>query len=236
MPSTTTLANTINGVKAFIEQQPVDVNGMDPALSSANLVKQVILMPPLAWPFNRSQVNFSTSTQDYTVSGLTDFGFLEGGSVQVSTDIKPWALEVKIVMEADASSARPRFVSPLIDDGQGNITFRLMPAIDPSKTAAVNLFYQRKAPPMLSMAALWAPIPDDKMYMPQWGFLAMMSLIGYDARFNEYNAKFITSVLASQGGLSATEKALFAANWNRALSSTQSIQLETQERFKARQT
>ena len=236
MPSSITLANTINGIKAFIEQQPVDVNGMEPALSAANLIKQVILMAPLAWPFNRAQVNYSTSTQDYTVSGLTDFGFLEGGSVQLSTDSKPWALEVKIVMETDQSNARPRFVSPLIDDGMGNITFRIMPAPDPTKVTAVNLFYQRKARQMLSMAALWSPIPDDKVYMPQWGFLAMMSLIGNDARFNEYNAKFITSVLASQGGLSATEKALFAANWNRALSSTQSIQLENQERFKARQT
>jgi hypothetical protein len=235
MPSTITIAVAINGLKAYIEQQPVLVNGFEPALSGANLVKQVILGPPMSWPWNRSSLSFTTSSQDWTVSGLNDYGFLEGGSVQEDGGT-PWALQVQNTMETDNSSARPQFVAPFMDDGFGNITFRLIPAPDPELTYDVNLFYQRKATPIVSIASLFDPIPDDKFYMPQWGFLAMMSLIGNDARFNEYNAKFITSVLGAQGGLSEMQKALFAANWNRALSTAQAVGLATSERYKARET
>jgi hypothetical protein len=235
MPSTITLAISINGLKAFIEQQPTLINGMEPALSSANLIKQTMLGPPMAWPWNRGSVTYTTGVQDWTVSGLNDFGFLEGGSVQEGEG-KPWALQVKNTMEYDQSDARPQYISHFGDDGQGNVTFRLIPAPDPDLTYTVNLFYQRQARPMLSLASPWNPIPDDKYYMPQWGLLAMMSLIGNDSRFNEYNAKFITSVLAHQGGLSDTEKALFAANWTRALATAQSTQLSTSERYRARET
>ena len=98
-----------------------------------------------------------------------------------------------------------------------------------------TLLYQRRAPQLLSLAYTWAPVPDDKVYMPMWGFLAMMSLIGNDARFNEYNSKFITSVLSNQGGLSDLERNIFIGNWMRVQSQVQSTQLATQERFKARE-
>ena len=233
MPSTITIQNTVNFALPFLEMQPFLIIGMEPALGSANLVLQTILGPPFAWPFNRKIINFTTAVQDSQQSGLQDFGFLEGGSVQPSGGGKPYEIAVKQLLHIDASQARPQWCAPFLDDGTGNITFRLTPSPDQSYT--VTLPYQRRAPILMSMAMTWSPLPDDKNYIAQWGFLAMMSLIGNDARFNEYNSKFITTLLAAQGGLTEMEKNIFLANWTRVMSQLQSTQLGTQERYKTRE-
>lgn len=233
MASTITVQNTINWSAAFLEQQPVLVNGQEPALGSANLVLQTILGAPFAWPFNRGIISFTTLNQDTTQSGLSDFGFLEGGSAQPVTGGKSWEVAVKNFLNIDVNQARPQWCSPFIDDGAGNITFRLTPA--PDTGYIVVLPYQRRAPILLSLAYSWAPLPDDKNYIAQWGFLALMSLIGNDARFNEYNQKFITALLAAQGGLTDLERNVFLANWTRVMSQLQSTQLGTAERYKARE-
>lgn len=232
MPSTITISATCSWAAAFLEQQPLLINGMEPALGSANLVLQTILGPPFAWPFNRKIIMFDTSAQDSTQSGLNDFGFLEGGTVKPPGG-KPFEIAVKQILHTDASQARPQWCAPYIDDGAGNITFRLTPSPDQNYT--VVLPYQKRAPILMSLAYTWAPLPDDKNYIAQWGFLAMMSLIGNDARFNEYNAKFTMSLLAAQGGLTDMERNIFLANWTRVLSQLQSTQMGTQERYRARE-
>jgi hypothetical protein len=128
MASTVTIQNTLSWELPFLEQQPQLINGLEPALSSAQLVLDTILGPPFAWPWNRGITSFTTANQDYTINGLTHFGFLEGGSVTATaTGGKPMAVAVKHFLELDANSARPTHASPYIDDGAGNITFRLMP-------------------------------------------------------------------------------------------------------------
>jgi hypothetical protein len=232
MANTLTLRNTLNWCAAFLEQQPVLINGMEPALSSANLVLQTTLGPPFAWPFNRSVLNFVSTGQDYVAGGLNDFGFLEGGSVAPPAG-NPFEVAVRGVLQLEGNTARPNFVSELTDDGAGNITFRLNPT--PAVESSVTLLYQKKAPIMQSMAYTWFPFPDEKNYVPQWGFLSLMSLITNDARFNAYNQKFITSLLAQHGGLTALERNIFLANWTAVLKEVQSAQLGTAERFKARE-
>ncbi len=233
MASNQTLQNTINWASSYLEQQPVLVNGIEPAVSSANLILQTILGPPFQWPWNRGALTYTTATQDFALA-VADFGFLEGGTVQAESGGKPWEISVKQVLHVDNSSARPQYCSPFIDDGAGNITFRLTPA--PDQAYVVTLPYQRKAPTIYSMGSSWTPLPDEKNYLARWGFLAMMSLIGADARFNEYNSKFVTALLGQQGGLSEMERNIFLANWTRVLSQLQSNQLGTTERYKARET
>ena len=232
MASTVTLQSTVNWALPFLEQQPLAINGMEPALSSANLVLQTMLGPPFAWAWNRKMISYTSNGQDYQAI-LSDFGFLEGGTVQAVTGGKAWEISVRNLLLVDAQSARPAFVSPLIDDGMGNITFRLSPA--PDQGYNVVLPYQRKPPQLMSFGYTWSPVPDEKNYICQWGFLSLMSLIGNDARFSEYNIKFITALLAAQGGLSEMEKNIFLANWTRVMQNLQSSQLGTQERFKARE-
>lgn len=209
------------------------INGQEPALGSANLVLQTILGPPFAWPFNRKIISFTTTEQDSQQSGLSDFGFLEGGSVQPTGGGKPYEIAVKQMLHIDASQARPQWCAPFLDDGAGNITFRLTPSPDQQYT--ITLPYQRRAPILMSVGFTWSPLPDDKNYIAQWGFLALMSLIGNDARFNEYNSKFVTSLLAAQGGLTDMERNIFLANWTRVMSQLQGTQLGTQERYKSRE-
>jgi hypothetical protein len=176
---------------------------------------------------------FSSATQDNQVTGLTNWGFLEGGTVQPASGGKSWELQVKLLLHSDQSNARPVYCGPLLDDGAGNITFRFSPSPDQNYNA--KLIYQRGAPRIQSLAYTWAPVPDDIVYVPMWGFLAMMSLIGNDARFNEYNQKFVTAVLSNQGGLTDLERNIFIGNWMRVSSQIMSTQLATQERFKARE-
>ncbi len=233
MPSTITVQATINWSQAFLEQQPLLINGMEPALGSANLILQTILGPPFAWPWNRGIITYSTDEQDFMQSGLGNFGFLEGGTVQPSDGGKAFEIAVKNVLHVDTNKARPQWCSPYIDDGAGNITFRFTPKPDQRYNAV--LAFQRRAPILMSLGTTWAPLPDDKHYLAQWGFLAMMSLIGNDARFGEYNQKFVTGLLAAQGGLTDLERNIFLANWTRVLSQMQGTQLATAERYKARE-
>jgi hypothetical protein len=233
MPSTITVQSTITWSLSFLEQQPVLINGLEPAIGSANLVLQTILGPPFTWPWNRRILTFSSSDQDSQQSGLSDFGFLEGGTVQPTAGGKAFELSVKQMLHVDASQARPQYCAPFLDDGAGNITFRFTPSPDQEYTAILP--YQRRAPLIMSVAMTWAPVPDDKNYICQWGFLALMSLIGNDARFNEYNSKFMTTLLAAQGGLTDMERNIFLANWTRVMSQLQGTQLGTQERFRARE-
>lgn len=233
MASSFTIQQTVNWSLSYLEQQPLEINGMNPALDSANLVIQTICGPPLSWPWNRGFVAYSSANQDFQQVGLNDFSFLEGGTV-AGADGKPWQVQVKMLLLDDASPARPQYCSPLIDDGAGNITFRLHPK--PDQAYSVVLPYQKKPPLLQSLAYTWAPVPDQNYYLCQWGFLAMMSLIGNDARFNEYNIKFITAILGSQGGLTNMERNIFLANWTRVMAQLQSSQLETAESYKARQT
>lgn len=233
MASTVTIAATQNFCLAFLEQQPTLINGLEPALSAANLVLETMLGPPFVWPFNRGNLSFSTSAQDYQAS-LPDYGFLEGGTVQPVSGGTPWSIQVKNYLDFDQSATRPVHCSPLLDDGKGNITFRLHPA--PDTDYNVSLLYQRRAPQIQSMAYTWTPVPDQRSYICQWGFLSLMSLIGNDARFGAYNSKFITSLLGAQGGLTEMERNIFLANWTRVTSQLQASQLETAERFKARET
>lgn len=232
MSNSLTIQNTINWCSAFLEQQPVKINGMEPAVSSATLILSTMLGPPFAWAWNRSAINYTVTSQDFTQTGLTDFGFLEGGTVTPPTGT-PFSIQVRTVLDSETQSARPLFCAPLIDDGAGNITFRLNPA--PTSGSAVKLLYQRKAPIVQSLAQTWYPVPDEKNYICQWGFLSLMSLIGNDARFNAYNQKFITSLLSAHGGLNAMERNIFLTNWTAVLKDLQAANLSTNERFKARE-
>lgn len=234
MASSITVQNTVSWALPFLEMQPLEIVGMEPALSSATMILQTMLGPPFAWAWNRAFITYQTNGADSTQAGLSKFGHLEGGTVQPLTGGNAWEVEVKNLLLADVQQARPKFISPLIDDGMGNITFRLTPS--PDQGYQVTLIAQNKAPVVMSLAQTWAPVPDERNYVCQWGFLSLMSLIGADARFNEYNAKFITSLLGAQGGLSDLERNIFLANWTRVLNQVQGNQLSVAERYKARET
>ena len=70
MAATLSLANTVAWSKSFIANlDPSVVTGNEPAVTSANLVKQTILGPPFIWRWNRVNTGFvaASGIQDYVL-------------------------------------------------------------------------------------------------------------------------------------------------------------------------
>lgn len=148
------------------------------------------------------------------VSGSYSLAWIETSSVQDTNGNNPpgWKeMESKISLGLDGRQARPNNVAAQLDDGLGNITFRLMPT--PDKAYPVVLTLQQKPPLFTKLNQTWAPIPDEYSHIYNWGFLSLMWLFADDPRFQMANSKFVGSLLATNTGLSDTEKSIFLQNW-----------------------
>jgi len=154
------------------------------------------------------------------VSTSFDFGFIETSSVQDPTNTfkgtttpKWYPLESKICLELDSSNTtRPRTIAAQADDGNGGITFRLMPVPDIAYPVAITI--QEKPPVFDSLFQTWAPIPDEYSRIYNWGFLALFYLYSDDPRYGAANQKFISQLLSVNEGLTETERNVFLGNWN----------------------
>lgn len=228
MASTRNLQATIRWALPFINFQPVEITGNEPVLECANMIMQTILGPPFCWAWNRGVVtiNCLVSIQDY-LQNVADFGFIEGGSVAYpdGSDVKE--LEVSRVLSSSVDQERPANVASQADDNAGNITFRFMGPPDKNYTAV--LFYQRKAPPMTSLASLWSPIPDHLSYISNWGLLAMLAILNKDNRFPIFNDKFLSHLLGAQEGLDEMARNLFLSNWLQVTRAVEQSQLKVQQ-------
>jgi len=200
----TTLTQTINWAQAFVRLQPLTgVGGVDnePAITTANNVKQAILS--FAWPWNRNSVSFTTTagTQDYTVS-VADYGFPEKASVSGSSGM--FAIDISLVLHDSTDQGRPAHIAPQLDDGQGNITFRLYPVPDAAYT--VKLIYQKSATLFGTPSDYWSPIPDRLAYVYNSGFLASTFEMTDDSRFPIQMQTFTRQLVAANGALEATQQ------------------------------
>lgn len=149
-----------------------------------------------------------------TTSSNYRFGWMETIAVQdVSLDPPKWyEIESKLVLGLDSAPGRPRNIAAQGDDGNGNITFRLMLVPDEAYPVAITL--QQKPLLFKSTQQTWAPIPDDYSHIFDWGFLSLMWLFGDDARFQTANQKFVTALLSASEGLTETEKNIFLNSWS----------------------
>lgn len=142
-----------------------------------------------------------------------NFGWIETSSVQdISVDPAKWyEMESKVCLGLDSAAGRPRYIAAQGNDGQGDITFRLMPVPDESYPAVITI--QQKAPLFTKLSQTWSPIPDDYSHIYNWGFLSLMWLFADDARFGQANQKFVTQMLGSAQGLTETERNIWLGNW-----------------------
>jgi len=254
-------------------------NFIEPAKTSANMVKQTMLGAPFIWRWNRVVTGFiavanqqdytlfnytasaavklgwftvddagnsqvcttagttgsSSPTWNHTATGTTTDGsvtwtnkgnigdpqvegeytmaWIENGAVMDTTSNGPiWKqLQTKIDLSVEEKIARPTYVSAQFDDGNGNLTFRLMPT--PDKAYPVTLQMQAKPSLFTKTKQTWAPIPDEYAHIYNWGFLSLMWLFADDPRFTTANGKFISSLLATNTGLSETQRNIFLQNW-----------------------
>ena len=171
------------------------------------------------------------TTQDYTVS-VPNFSHIEHASVLDVTKIPNKWIELKVQndLALDSIQARPTFVGPHVEDGDGNVSFRVMPA--PSAAYPVAIHVQLVPPRVTSINQTWAPIPDFMQYVYSWGFLALIWAFSDDARFQMANQKFTSGLLSRAEGISAEERDVWLNNWNNL---TGRQQMETQQGIQARQ-
>lgn len=221
MASTITLTNTINWASQYIFSQPAALGAAnEPAITIANVVKQAILGPPFKWRWNRAYLAsaqaLTAGTQDYQIGSLATFGFLEkawitwnsGANVKEITNIVDGA------MPQESVESRPdNSIGDVLDDGAGNITFRLTPTPDSAQTYSLQLAFQKAATLFTALSGTWAPIPDYLSYIYQYGFLGLLLAFEKDPRSQIYDQKFTSHLLGAQGGLSEMEKNIFLGNW-----------------------
>jgi hypothetical protein len=292
--STITIAQTMEWAKKFSFNRLSAVgNGLEPALTSANMVMQTILGPPFSWWWNNEELAFTCSTtpnvatitniavaagiatitcantfavgnmlipsgvttatwlngqllvvltasatqitaqvnqttyathadigtltaattQDYTIPAST-FSHVEHASVlDISKTPAKWVeLKIQNELALDSTQARPMFVGPHVEDGNGNVTFRVMPA--PSANFPVSIHVQLAAPQITSINSTWGPMPDFMQYIYSWGFLALIWAFADDPRFQIANQKFTAGLLARAEGITEEERDIFLNNWN----------------------
>lgn len=208
------LSDTINYIVPFCRYQAANIGTSNmPVIGIANIVRNIILAAPFTWRFNRNNVNLTgpvvKGIQDYTQL-ISDFGFLE--KVTANDGTTSWEFKDVKNNEALASSvtqARPMTISAFNDDLAGNITFRLSAVPDASYT--INMVYQKAPVQFTATTDKWFPIPDS--FSDVYNNLCL----GYymdscqDPRAPQYIARGIAGLLARAQGLTATDKAVFAA-------------------------
>jgi len=160
-------------------------------------------------------------------TGSYTFAWIENSSVQdtIQGTAKWKEMTSKLVLGLESNTSRPDFISAQIDDGLGNITFRLLSTPDAAYPIAITI--QQKPPLFKGVNQTWGPIPDEYAHIYNWGFLSMMWLFSDDPRFPMANSKFVTALLSTHGGLTATQVNIFLQNWQ--MITGQQVQMATVE-------
>jgi hypothetical protein len=214
MANQLTIQNSLNFVSSFIAQQTLLVNGMDPALTMANMILQRMLKPPFIWRGNRGTLaqlitNFLGS--DYVTSAPTLDRIETQWLVDGSGNIYELTGALSIPRPTSGNVTRPSVVSPQYDDGNGNITFRFNAIPDQEYTAYFD--FQQKPTPLTSLGMGFAPMSDDFAYIFNALFLGWAGWINRDARAPIWVAEGISALLGAQDGLSEQAKAIFLQDW-----------------------
>jgi hypothetical protein len=125
----------------------------------------------------------------------------------VSSAAGTYEAEVKMLLPDAAETGRPVHVAPYLDDGAGNITFRMYPVPDGIYT--VKLIFQNAAPMFTALSQTWSPLPDKLLYLYSSGFLAHALEQIDDQRFPTHMQLFMRQLVAANAGLLESEKNIF---------------------------
>jgi len=212
--STITVQSTLNWVAIFIMGRPttgVLSFANEPGLTAANYLLQTITNPPFKWSWNRKEITTLSTvagTTDYSVA-ISDFGFLEkcavddGGSRQRELQI----YQNVPLAARDKKQSIPKFVTVLLDDNAGNITFRFSPP--PDAVYNVTFTYQKAVALITALTATWTPIPDKLAYLYERGMLALLQGM-YSPQLAMQNTEyFFRQLIGASEGLTESEKNIF---------------------------
>jgi hypothetical protein len=225
--STNTIGRTINVAQNFVRNAPLTFSGTnDPAFTIGDWVRQFMLSPPFAWRWNRATATFTTvaGQQDYE-EPLGQFGWLEKATVTDSTNAVH-ELEVVLNLSEETQQNLPTRIAARLDDGNGNITFRLMPP--PDRIYVVTLTYQLACPLFKTTADTWAPIPDYFSNLYNSGFMAKTYEYINDSRYGAMLTTFLRQVIAANGALTDSQVNIFLADQVNSATTQQSVVQNTQ--------
>ena len=226
MATTLKLQNTVNWALPFLKNQPVDFNNMEPALTTGNMVLQTIFGAPFKWRFNRASFSFTAipasasgvtpavnAQSDYLLS-LPNFGFLEDQVVTIGAGAsqKLYEMGSKFSLARPTGIAsRPTLLAAQLDDSEGNVTLRLNTMHDQAYT--IEGEYQMQCPGLGSLASTLGPFPDDFVFVFNWGFLTIISMLVNDPRSAIWEKYFIGRLLGLQDGLDQVDIDIFLGLW-----------------------
>lgn len=209
--STIQLSRSINLAQQFVRNAPLlfASGNNDPAFSNADWVRQFLLGPPFAWRWNRTSIDIQCieGVSDYLVA-LPTFGWIEKAIIiNADNGNQSFELEVEMNISQETLPNQPTQISPQMDDGNGNITFRVSPA--PDQPYLVRITYQNSAPIFTLQTNTWAPLPDYLSYLYNQGFLAKTLEYINDPRFGNAMQLFLQQAVAANNGLTETQMNIF---------------------------
>ena len=203
-------------LSGFTVPAALPLNGQSVVIltNTGSAITAQILFPNLASTVATGGIITAGTAQDYTLL-VPNFSHIETASVlDLSRAPTPkWIeLSVKSNLSLESNAARPLFIEPRIEDANGNVTFRVMPA--PNLAYPVSIHAQNTAPLITSLNQTWAPIPDYMAYIYNYGFLALMWSFSDDPRAQMASQRFVTHLLGRATGLTAVERNIFLSSWN----------------------
>lgn len=152
----------------------------------------------------------ASATQFTVLVNLTATTAADTGIATVGTTSE--ISEMRNILGTGNELGSPARIAPQIDDNAGNITFRLQPT--PDRLYNIETIFQKRIPQLMNaLTSTWAPIPDHYSYIYQPGFLALMMAYWSDPRWEQYNRKFVATLLGAAEGLDEDQKNIFQAAW-----------------------
>lgn len=212
MASTIPLQRSITLASSFIRYAPLTMSNDDPAFSNADWVRQFMLSAPFAWRWNRQTTTFSTviGTSDYVVS-LPSLGWIEKAVLYYPVNgNQTQELEVENNLAIESRPNQPTKISAQFDDGEGNITFRLVPA--PDEVYNIEVTSQKAAGTFTDLTDTWSPLPDYMSYVFNTGFAAKCYEYMNDPRFQAVMQLFLQQTVAANEGLTDDQKSIFLSD------------------------
>lgn len=209
MASTIQLQRSVTLASAFVRYAPLTMSANDPALSNADWVRQFILSAPFAWRWNRKVISFTTvvGQTDYEEE-LSQFGWIENAvGYFPENGNSTFELGVENSLMVESLTNQPTKISAQLDDDEGNITFRLLPA--PDQIYTIEVTYQESAVDFVALTDTWSPIPDYMSYIFNQGFLAKTLEYINDPRYQPIMNLFLQQLVAANTGLSDAQKSIF---------------------------
>jgi hypothetical protein len=162
-----------------------------------------------------------------TTAATADVGLATSGSIKTFSTIRN---NDPIGESSDVQ--QPVSLAVQSNDGQGNITFRVLGV--PNGSYNVICTYQSAASSFTTLSSTWSPIPDYMVYIFTRGFTAHALEYKGDPRSAQEKVAFAAALLANAEGLDETQKNVFMSQYLANPMQSQSASLRVQQGTQAR--